>query len=208
MTKMKKPTKLRAAAILVAAGAIAGSALGCGYSPNPESGTLKCGPGDSCPEGYKCGLSNACWRPEDKPEPLLGCWLFDPNSIQRIDWSDGVSDSVDLSTIGDFLEVAAGTESPLLGFYWCQLNLFLHGQSTVLEPDQACNFTDDAGFQFSNFPNRLSFSTADGAKGRLEFSMNFDFVSATSNGSGAMRTTGTLTKGPCPPAIAPSPSQN
>ena len=29
-------------------------AVVCGYDPNPESGTLKCGPSNSCPDGFSC----------------------------------------------------------------------------------------------------------------------------------------------------------
>jgi hypothetical protein len=36
-------------------------AAACGYDPNPESGTLKCGPMNSCPDNYSC-MNGACWR--------------------------------------------------------------------------------------------------------------------------------------------------
>ena len=38
------------AATLAAIAAIAA----CSYAPNPESGTLMCGPASSCPENYSC----------------------------------------------------------------------------------------------------------------------------------------------------------
>jgi len=185
-------------------------AVGCGYSPNPESGTLKCGTGGTCPEGYTCGLSNACWRPSDKPEPLIGCWLFDTNSLQRIDCSDNSTSTRDLSMPSDgfpadFVPILAGTESPLASDYWCPLELLVHGQSTQMEPNQDCVVTEANGDQFAQFPERFSFSTTNGSTARFEFSLSFDFLLANGDsGSCSVRTSGTLTKGTavtCPPLL-------
>ena len=42
---------------------VAGAAIvsSCGYDPNPASGTLQCGPQNSCPENYSC-MSGHCYR--------------------------------------------------------------------------------------------------------------------------------------------------
>jgi hypothetical protein len=205
-------TNLRVAAILVAVGAAAASATGCGYSPNPESGTLKCGSGDSCPEGYKCGLSGACWRTEDKPEPLIGCWLFEPNSVQQIGCTDGSSDTLDLSTVSDFVEITAGAISPLATDYYCLWKLFLHGQSTAVEPGQTCTLSDPAtGDKFIHRAERFSFSLTSATRAQLELSLPFDYETTTSgNGSCTLRTSGTLTKGVaanCTLVAAPTPSK-
>ena len=36
-------------------------AAACGYDPNPESGMLKCGSSNTCPDGYSCN-SGLCWK--------------------------------------------------------------------------------------------------------------------------------------------------
>jgi hypothetical protein len=46
------------------AAAVAAGLAACGYSPNPQSGTLMCGPNASCPEGYSC-RAQYCWRDSD-----------------------------------------------------------------------------------------------------------------------------------------------
>jgi hypothetical protein len=56
---MRPPVRLAAIAFL--------SLAGCGYSPSPASGTLKCGPSLSCPEGYSCADGLTCWKNGETP---------------------------------------------------------------------------------------------------------------------------------------------
>jgi hypothetical protein len=42
------------------------SATAC-RTPNPASGSIFCGPGESCPTGYEC-IAGACWRPGEGPD--------------------------------------------------------------------------------------------------------------------------------------------
>jgi hypothetical protein len=233
---------LRSASIafgLLAAVTTAGAG-GCGYSPNiengklrcgpnnscpegyscgelnacwkgatqPESGTVKCGAGGACPIGYTCGLSNTCWRPADRPDLLQGCWVFDAGSVQQIDCSDGSTDRVDLATVGDFVEIGPGVmAAPLLTDYYCpDLELVVHGTTTLLEPGQGCTLTDpDTNDRFVHSAERFEFTTADGAKATVQLSMPFTFDLTTGEtGDCTLRTNGTLTKGTavtCPPIL-------
>jgi hypothetical protein len=216
-------------------------ATACGYSPNISPGTLRCGSGDSCPEGFACGTGSLCWKQSDTPEPgtqrcgagstcptnyvcgpgnacwrsatnpnsFIGCWIFDPNSIQQIDCTDDSSDTLDLSTVGDFVELTVGTTSPLATEYYCPLRLLLPGQSTALAPgDQDCTLVDTSTYdEFIHHPEKFAFSTTDGAKATFELSLPFEFSGPTlGEGRCTLRTTGTLTKGvagvTCPPPLA------
>jgi hypothetical protein len=53
-----------APALFAASVAAAATIAACSYAPNPESGTLMCGPNASCPENYAC-LNQYCWRDGD-----------------------------------------------------------------------------------------------------------------------------------------------
>jgi hypothetical protein len=51
------------------------SATRCAYSPNPDNGTLQCGTGDSCPDGYRCvtaGSGKTCWKNGETPTGTAG----------------------------------------------------------------------------------------------------------------------------------------
>ena len=50
-----------ARALFAATLAVSAASAACSYAPNPESGTLMCGPASSCPENYHC-MASYCYR--------------------------------------------------------------------------------------------------------------------------------------------------
>jgi hypothetical protein len=42
---------------------LVGTAVQCGYNPDPPNGMLGCSAKDECPEGYSCRTDKKCWKP-------------------------------------------------------------------------------------------------------------------------------------------------
>jgi hypothetical protein len=111
------------ARLLLAVALSAVAAPACGYDPNPESGTLLCGPLSSCPDDYRC-VNQLCWRNEDVPgacgttttEKLIGHWVFVPPSRRLIVCTDGFTD--DDTAWTDYFDVETGGSAALRSFYY------------------------------------------------------------------------------------------
>ena len=194
------PTGLSRALLAVALSTLAASA--CGYSPNPESGTLACGPGATCPEGYMCASDGYCWR-GDVPttcgntatEKLIGHWVFVSPSRRKIICTDGFAE--DIAWTGDYVDVEEGGPAPLRAFYYCDLDLDVGATgSTVLRAGSVCSAPNpnDPTVTYTWTPAIFTLSTSNGCSGTLAASIPYTAVSAAGTFSCTMDFTGTLTK--------------
>lgn len=180
------------------------AAGGCGYSPNPVSGTLACGPAASCPEGYMCVSDGTCWRGggpstcgTTPAEKLIGSWLFVPPSRRQIVCTNGQTDT-DTNWM-DYFDVQAGGSAALRAFYYCDLDLDIGATgATVLRPGGSCSAqdtTDPAGpVTYTWTPAIFTLSTTDGCTGSLAASIPYTATTAAGLNSCTMDFTGTLTK--------------
>jgi len=178
------------------------AASGCGYSPNPESGTLACGPGDTCPEGYMCAGDGTCWRGggpttcgTTAAEKLIGHWVFVAPSRRIIVCSDGTG--LNEEWTGDYVDVDTGGSAALRAFYYCDLDLDIGATaSTVLRPSGSCNAQDtlDPTITYTWTAQIFTLSTGDGCSGTLAASIPFVATDPAGSVSCTMDFTGTLTK--------------
>ena len=200
-------------------------AAACGYSPNPESGTLQCGPSNSCPEDYTC-RSGRCWKDGAGGQGgsggttgsagtggsgpggsggsggvtrLVGHWVFNGAASKRVrQCPDGTNET--LMPWDDFFDVIVGATSALSTDYYCIWNLDVDsgGTTTVIRPGQMCSKPDltSPGTTFTWHGESFSLTTTNGSTGSLEASLPYDYVTPTSSGSCTMRFTGTVTKTP------------
>jgi hypothetical protein len=147
-------------------------ATACGYDPNPESGTLKCGPMSSCPDNYSC-MNGACWRngaaghagtggssgkgggggsslggsgasPSDK---FVGTWSFDAANSTRVRvCTDGTNET--MHPYADSFDITAGSGSAsaaaLVADFYCpwNLDLTMAGTTTAIRSGQSCSHPD------------------------------------------------------------------
>jgi hypothetical protein len=204
------PSVLGTALALVVASA-------CGYSPNPESGTLKCGSSNSCPEGYSCS-SGRCWKDgaggtggsssghggsggsggSSGADKFIGTWRFISPSSRMIACTDGSSENKDWSNLGESFDVSVGPVSALTTYYYCDwdLDVASGGTSTVIKPGAACTGDDGATPPTTYTWHGMLFtlSTSNGQSGTLIADLPFDYSSTAGSGSCTMHFTGTLTK--------------
>jgi hypothetical protein len=188
---------------------------GCGYSPSPASGTLKCGPGMSCPEGYSCADGQSCWKngqtPSDGGPPrdagggdaggagakFVGTWTFAAGLTRVVACTDGSSST--MSVAGDYVDVAAGTTATLTADYYCLWNLDLAstGTSTILRTGTSCSKTDSTvspPVTYTWHGQSFTLATTDGHSGTLDAQLPYDYQSSASTGSCTMHFTGPVTK--------------
>jgi hypothetical protein len=190
------------ARLLLAVALSAVAAPACGYDPNPESGTLLCGPLSSCPDDYRC-VNQLCWRNEDVPgacgttttEKLIGHWVFVPPSRRLIVCTDGFTD--DDTAWTDYFDVETGGSAALRSFYYCDLDLDISAAgSTILRPSGSCSAQDpiDPTVTFTWTPTTFTLSTTTGCSGTLTASIPYSASNQTASVACTMDFMGTLTK--------------
>ncbi len=172
----------------------------------PTPGTQACGTGNNCPPGYACGTGNTCWLENASPDDLEGCWPFDANSLERVACSDGSSDTTDLHDIDDFIEITAGTASPLTSHYFCPWKLSVNVRSTALDSGQSCTVPDTvSGDAFTYRGEKFVLTALDANHARMEASIPYDYLAAGVNlaGSCTLKITGTLTRADATACVVP-----
>jgi len=196
-------------------------AAACGYDPSPASGTLKCGPQNSCPDNYTC-MSGACWRNgaagstgtghgggggtggtstggtggSTSVDKFIGHWVFATGSQRvRVCPTLGVNETVAWS---DFFDVTAGTISPLATSYYCDWNLDVNGGGTMtqLRTGTTCSAPDpnNAGISYTWTGESFTLSTTNGSSGTLDASIPYVQMSSAGSASCTMHFTGPVTK--------------
>jgi hypothetical protein len=186
-------TGLSPALLAVALSTLAAGA--CGYDPNPPSGTLLCGPQDSCPQNYSC-MGGTCWRPGEATAAtrLLGYWTFVAPSRRVIVCTDGTSFD---DAWSDYFVVEEGGSATLRAFYYCDLDLNIGASgSTVLVQGPMCSADDtlDPTIRYTWTPQTFTLSTADGSSATLTASIPYIKETLLGTYSCSMDFTGTLTK--------------
>jgi hypothetical protein len=171
-------------------------ATACGYSPNPESGTLQCGSSNTCPEGYSC-RSGLCWKGgggNGDVTNFIGTWVFDGSASKRVrQCDDGTNET--LMPWDDFVTIDAGAAAALSIGYYCSWDADVNGTKTVIRSDQFCE--DEImlpGTKFTYYGESFALTTTNGATGTLEASIPYDYSSVAGSGSCTMKFTGTVTK--------------
>ena len=195
--------------------ALAGAALclilaaACGYSPNPADGTLKCGSSNTCPDGYSC-RSGSCWKKSggggsggggtgggSSADNFIGTWSFAAPSRRMIGCTDGYTENVDWTGLGEMFEITAGGSAALATYYYCDWDLDIVGTATVIKPAAACSATDDTvtpPVTYTWHGMAFTLSTGNGTSGTLAADIPYDYVSTSGSGSCTMHFTGTMTK--------------
>lgn len=159
--------------------ALLGTAAGC-YSPNPASGTLLCGPAQSCPQGYTCADGNTCWRQGEQPSDtrngrlakLSGQWFFSPGTLSLVTCSDAPNAPSSYDLRGQSLDVVPGVTSDLSAAIYCDWNLDLdpnaNAASTVIIAGQSCQgLGSDGTTQFTWYGTSFEIATTDGISGTV-----------------------------------------
>src|SRR6185503_16230579 len=165
-------------------------AVACGYSPNPESGTLQCGSSNTCPEGYSC-RSGRCWKDGGSGGTtgsagttgrggsggsgggpnlanFIGTWVFNAPASKRVrQCTDGTNET--MMPYDDALTVDAGTVAPLLIGYYCGWDADVNGTTAVIRPNQSCDdLLMTPGTKFTFHGESLTLTTTNGTTGTLE----------------------------------------
>ena len=193
-------------------------AAACGYDPNPESGMLKCGSSNTCPDGYSCN-SGLCWKngaggssgrggstggggtggSNAAADKFVGTWKFVSPSTRMIACTDGSTENKDWSGLGEMFDVSRGPTTALATFYYCSwdLDLASAGTSTVIKPGATCTATDNTVTPPTTYTWHgmlFTLSTTNGQSGTLAADLPFDYASTAGTGSCTMHFTGTMTK--------------
>jgi len=180
-------------------------AVACGYDPNPESGTLRCGTDNSCPQNYTC-MSGHCYRDgaggssgtggTTGISKFLGYWNSDPLLAKRVRvCNDGTNETV---AWDDFLSLEASGSTGLRTNYYCDWNLDVNatGTATIIHPGQTCTHPDpnDATITYVWQGESLTLTTTDGTSGTLEMSLPYSYTTTSGSGTCTMHFTGPMTK--------------
>jgi hypothetical protein len=203
-----------ARALFAATVAVSAAIAACSYAPNPESGTLMCGPASSCPENYHC-MASYCYRDGEGGRggggsggggggtsgvaKFIGRWNFVPPA-QRVRVCPGVNETVPLPVdANDFITITAGTVSPLSAYYYCDWNLDLNaaGTATVLRPGQSCSEVDTSQIPPVTFTwtgESFTLATSDGRSGTIQASIPYAYTSTAGTGSCTASFTGPVMK--------------
>jgi hypothetical protein len=184
------------------------TAAACGYNPNPESGTLQCGPDNTCPQNYTC-RSGLCWRDGaggstgtggtgggDPPSHFIGVWVSDPSLAKRVRvCNDGTNETL---AWDDYLDITAGGPALLRTNYYCDWDLDLNvgGTATVIRPGAMCTKPDmnDPSIMFTWHGESLTLTTTNGTSGTLDMSLPYEYTTTTGSGSCTLHFTGPMTK--------------
>jgi len=192
--------------------AISAAIAACSYAPNPESGTLMCGPASSCPESYHC-MASYCYRDGEGGRggsgagggggtsavaKFIGQWNF-VSPAKRVTVCAGVTETVNLPVdAADFITIDAGTVSPLEAFYYCPWNVDLNaaGTATVIRPGQTCSDVNTSipPYTFTWTGESFTLTTSDGRSGTIEASIPYSYTSTANAGSCTATFTGPVTK--------------
>jgi hypothetical protein len=193
------------------------AATACGYSPNPESGTLKCGSSNTCPEGYSC-QSGLCWKDgaggsggsgsghggsgggggnNPAVAKFVGHWVFNGAlSTRTRDCNDGTHEVT--TPWDDFFDVAAGPVAALSTDYYCTWNLDVNGSGTqtAIRSGTMCTKPDPnvAGTSYTWHGESFTLTTTNGTSGMLEASLPYDYTTTGGSGMCTMKFTGAVTK--------------
>lgn len=195
-------------------------AAACGYDPNPASGTLKCGPQNSCPDGYMC-MSGDCWRVggagstgtghggsggtggsstgtggSTSVDKFIGTWTFATGAQRvRVCPTLNVNETMAWS---DYFDVSAGTISPLSVSYYCNFNLDVNGGGTMtsIRTGTSCSAPDpnNPGISYTWTGESFTLTTTNGTSGTLDASIPYVQTSSAGTASCTMHFTGPVTK--------------
>jgi hypothetical protein len=184
------------------------AAAACGYDPQFESGTLKCGPMNSCPENYSC-MNGACWRDggggstggggsggSSAADKFIGHWVSDPVLTKRVRvCTDGTNETVPWD---DYLDILRGGVSALTTDYYCPWNMDVNatGTATTVRPGISCTHPDpnDATIMYTWHGEALTLTTTNGTSGTLEMSLPYEYTTPSGSGSCTMHFTGPMNK--------------
>jgi hypothetical protein len=173
----------------------------CGYSPNPEDGTLKCGSSNTCPEGFSC-RSGTCWKNggtggSNDVSKFIGQWTFVAAQSKRTrSCTDGTTETT--MPWDDFFDVSTGPVAALSTDYYCPWNLDVNGGGTAtsIRSGSMCTKADPTmvGTSYTWHGESFTLTTTDGASGMLEASLPYDYTTPLGSGSCQMHFTGPVTK--------------
>jgi len=197
-------------------------AAACGYSPNPEDGTLKCGSSNACPDGYSC-RSGTCWKNGgtgragtsgggssgtagttgnggsggNSIAKFVGLWTFvSAQSTRTRECTDGTKETT--TPWADYFDVAAGPVAALSTDYYCTWNLDVasNGNATTIRPGSMCTKPDPniPTTSYTWHGESFTLTTTNGVSGMLEASLPYDYTTALGSGSCTMKFTGPVTK--------------
>jgi hypothetical protein len=188
----------------------------CGYSPNPENGTLKCGSSNTCPEGFSC-RSGTCWKDSgtagttvgggsmgtggtggsNSLSKFIGTWTFVAQQSTRTrSCSDGTQETT--TPWDDFFDVTAGSVAALSADYYCNWNLDVNGggTATAIRSGSMCTKADPTmvGTSYTWRGESFTLTTTDGTSGMLEASLPYSYTTPLGSGSCQMHFNGPVTK--------------
>jgi hypothetical protein len=194
----------RRAIVLVATALLAGA--GC-YSPNPQSGKLRCGLNFACPEGYMCKDGQTCWKASESPTGtggtggggqfanFTGTWIFGSNAKNVVTCSDRPTTPSTTSLANDYVDITEGVGADLLGQYYCDWDLNVVGTTTAIVPGQSCMTTTMDQTVFTWHGDGFNFTTTDGKTATLSAPLSADYQDTTgATGTCTLMITGSLTK--------------
>jgi len=185
------------------------AAAACGYDPNPESGTLKCGSSNACPDGYSC-RSGLCWKSgtggtggggtggnNANIAKFVGRWAFNAAASSRTRvCSDGTNETT--MPWDDYFDVVAGAVAALSTEYYCTWNLDVNGggTTTAIRSGSMCTKPDPTipGTSYTWHGESFTLTTTNGTSGMLDASLPYEYTTALGNGSCTMHFTGPVTK--------------
>jgi hypothetical protein len=208
-----------ARALFAATIAATATIAACSYAPNPESGTLMCGPASSCPENYSCRASY-CYRDGevtgvagsgggaggrggagggDPRTKFIGRWDF-ASGAKRVRVCPGVNETVDLPVdASDYITVMAGTTAPLIAFYYCDWNLDVNaaGTAAVIRAGQSCTAADTSvvpPVTYTWTGESFTLNSSDGVTGTIQASIPYTYTSTAGTGTCSVTFTGPVMK--------------
>jgi hypothetical protein len=205
---------MRLWAIPVVAALLLGA--GCRYSPDIESGTLKCSAAGECPEDFICGTDGFCYKPGGGPgagghgggggggsgggdpsSKFLGRWTFGSPTPQTIVCTPGGPMNGNLA--GDFIDITRGSTADLSTHYYCDwsLNVDPTGNKAVLVAGTSCNGPDpyNPTIAYTWHGERFTITSTGANTATLDASVPYEYVLAGAAISCTMTITSTMTKG-------------
>ena len=185
----------------------------CGYNPNFEDGSLKCGSSNACPDGYSC-MSGRCWKNaggggsggstgtggaggNSAIAKFVGLWTFvGAQSTRTRECTDGSKETS--NPWDDYFDVVAGPVAALSTDYYCTWNLDVKsgGTATAIRSGSMCTKADPTmvGTSYTWHGESFSLTTTNGTSGMLEASLPYDYTTPLGSGSCQMHFNGPVTK--------------
>ncbi len=175
-------------------------AADCGYSPNFADDMLKCGPSNSCPDGYSCrsGLCRAdAGGNNTNVAKFVGRWVFNAAASSRTRvCNDGTNETT--TPWDDYFDVVTGPVAALSADYYCNWNLDVNGggTATAIRSGSMCTKPDPniPGTSYTWHGESFTLTTTNGTSGMLDASLPYEYTTALGNGSCTMHFTGPVTK--------------